>query len=47
MKLSRTAEDLAGCSGMLLMEEGQDKFGGKGKKERSYQVITNQAGDTG
>lgn len=47
MKLSRTAEDLTVSSGMLLMEEGQDKFGGKGKKERSYQIIINWTGDTG
>lgn len=33
MKLSRTAENLTGSMGMLLMEGGQDKFGGKEEKK--------------
>lgn len=33
VKLSRTAENLTGSMGMLLMEGGQDKFGGKEEKK--------------
>lgn len=38
MKLSSTAEDIAGSTGLLLMEEEQDKFGGKRKKRKELSV---------
>lgn len=36
--LSSTAEDLAGSTGLLAMEEGQGKFGGKRKKIKELLV---------